>query len=201
MAVPLAGKGWYGWGMKSKMIPRSELFALVGVTGQKNSKEWEEWGLPYVVRKSARGGRPAHWYDRETALNWLARNATFAISDRAKKALRNLESEPPEEVEDSPGEGEESKAERGAKREGKPPTAPAPCWNMEPGTAGAFARMKEAELAFSSMLCAALAKGNFARAVTCAGQVVALADGMAKLEAHLQGRKDGAGAVEVAAVP
>lgn len=177
----------YAGGMKSKLITRAELFALVGVTGQKNSKVWEQWGMPVVKRKMPGGGRPVHLYDREAALRWLAGHASFNISRRARKALQELESEPPEEVEDCP-------AKRGAE---KPPAVP--CWNMEPGTAGAFARLKEAELAFSSMLQAALARGDVSRAATCAGQVVALADGLAKLEAHLQGRADNAGAVEVAA--
>lgn len=192
--------------MKSQLITRAELFALVGVTGQKNSKVWEEHGMPYNTCAGAHGGKPEHLYDEETALRWLITHASLAVSERARKALQDLESAPPEEEEEweddewdeeEDGAGGESEEARSMKRAGKLPTAP--CWNMEPGTAGAFARMKEAELAFSSMLCAALAKGNLARAATCAGQVVALADGLAKLEAHLQGRKGGAGAVEVAA--
>lgn len=201
LAVPPDGKGWYGGGMKTKTITRAELLSLVGVTGQKNVKSWELWGLPFEVRKGTAGGKPVHLYDRETALRWLKDHASFNVSERARRALRDLESEPPEDAVDDPGEADTARAERGAARAARHSTgaavkSPLLCWNGEPGVAGAFARMKEAELAFSRLLNQALAKGQLDRAAKCAAQVVAFAVGMAKVEAHLQGRKGDAVPVE-----
>jgi hypothetical protein len=191
----------YVCGMKTKLITRTELMGLVGVTGQKVVKTWELGGLPFVKRRGAAGGKPAHLYEREAALRWLRGHASFAVAYQARKAMENLEKEPPEEAEDDPCGADTVEAEDGAERAAKHSTgaavkSPLPCWNGEPGVEGAFARMVEAELAFSRLLNVALAKGQLERAAKCAEQVVAFAVGMAKVEAHLQGRKGGAGAVE-----
>ncbi len=202
MRLGLTKKGevGYGWGMKPKLITRAELLSLVGVTGQKSIKTWEVWGLPFEIRKGAAGGKPAHLYDRETALRWLRGHASMAVAHRARQVMRDLESKPPEDEADDPGEADTAEAEDGGKRAanhsaGTAGKLPLPCWNGEPGVEGAFARMVEAELAFSRLLNAALAKGQIERAAKCAAQVVAFAVGMAKVEAHLQSRKGGAGAV------
>ncbi len=172
-----SGIRWvYSGGMKTTWISRKELLGLVGLTGNKNVSTWEMWGLPYIQRKEPHGGKPSHWYDKRVALEWLFTHSTFNVSQAARKALLDMESEEPEKVH--------------AEIPGREPPA-ATSGNREPGVAGALARLTDAELRFSSAMSNALSRGNIQRAATCAAQVVALAVGMAKLEAHVQGRHTG----------